>query len=105
MAVTHQTSHLAALILVTRHLLLGMDLHLEEEAHAWWALRLDLRAEEGTMETTGEMSLCVVDHTGVAISIVEEEEEEETKDLEDGEDEGDHAEDTTTWVVRSFLIL
>lgn len=85
---------------------MGMDLHLEE-AHAWWALHLDLdlRAEEGTMETTGEMTLCGVAHIEAAIFTGGEEEEEETKDSEDGEDEGDHAEDTTTWVVRSYLVL
>lgn len=33
------------------------------------------------------------------------EEEEETKDSEDGVDEGDHVEDTTTWAVRSYLVL
>lgn len=56
------------------------------------------------METTGEMTLCGEDRIGAAISTGGEE-EEETRDSEDGVGEGDHAEDTTTWVVRSYLAL
>lgn len=51
------------------------------------------------------MTLCGVAHIEAAIFIGGEEEEEETKDSEDEEDVGDHGEDTTTWVVRSYLVL
>lgn len=50
------------------------------------------------------MTQCEEARTGAAISTAGEE-EEETKGSEDGEDEGDHVEDTTTWVVRSYLVL